>query len=205
MSLFGLFPKKENHYETVSQILSSHEDSAKQNLNAKHPHIAPLLQKHGVDLSKIRRHGAKVATTATILGALLAFPHLIHAPTQHLLPVNQGTFQTKVLSDTSNSPVNNSTGQDGHHFQTSSQPASVTNAPPQNAIATTDKPEDNDNHETSNHDRDDHEHGRSEMAPPKEHGLHDLGYHEGAERNPDKVSSPGAHPEEAIEHGKGEI
>lgn len=197
MSFFGLFPEKENHYENLSRILAGHETAAKQNLSAKHPHVGPILQKHGIDLSKIRHHGAKVATSATILGALLAFPRLVHAPTQHPTFPNPDSHQTNVLDQTDKQrrvtpPI-----------QPSHQAASLASNVIQNSITTPTKPNDNDE-DGSGEDGREHQHGRRELAPPKEHGLHDLGYHEGAERNPDKVSAPGAHPEETIEHGKAE-
>lgn len=204
MSLFGLFPKKENSYETLNQVLTSHENEAKQNLHDKHPHVKPLLEKHSVDLAKIRHHGAKVATTATILGALLAFPHLIHAPTQHPTNPNQGTFQTKVLSDSNTKPINNVSPSSNTHNQAPNQVASTADTTIQNSLTPPAKHNDNDEDDSNEHGHQGHQRGRSELAPPKEHGLHDLGYHEGEERNPDKVSAPGPHPEETTEHGKAE-
>ena len=48
-----------------------------------------------------------------------------------------------------------------------------------------------------------HIHGRSYLAPPKEHGLHDLGLHKGQLKNP-QVPEIGPHPTELDVHTKGE-
>ncbi len=42
--------------------------------NKKHPHVEKFFAKHGIDLSKIREHSAKVITTGALTGTLLFAP-----------------------------------------------------------------------------------------------------------------------------------
>src|SRR3990167_3177668 len=75
MSFFNF--RNQNKFQAIAQILSHNERSSKEALHEKHPHTRDIFDRHNIDLKQIRRKGVKAATAATVLGAFLAFPHLL--------------------------------------------------------------------------------------------------------------------------------
>lgn len=182
MSFFNF--RNQNKFADIARILSHNEHTSKSTLHERHPHTKDIFDRHNIDLRQIRKKGVKAATAATVLGAFLAFPHLLGngalnetRPDSNLRTLSiekqleQSSARLNQGSHTiaANPTINNSSG------------ASSVESP---AIA--------DGREKSQG----HIHGRSYLAPPKEHGFHDLGLHKGEDKGSGQAESPGPHPED---------
>jgi len=180
----NLFGKSSNKFQVLEDRLSFHEQSSEQKLHATHPHIKGIFNKYKINLKSIRKHTPKIAAAAAVLGAFLAIPYLVGHPTQ--TTPNAQTSQagqaaepstppesstSSVVSPAPNQPSTENSG-------TPSVPS--TSTPPQSA-------------DTEDSKSKGHIFGRSHLAPPKEHGFHDLGLHKGESKNP-KVPEIGPHP-----------
>lgn len=180
MSFFNF--RNQDKFEDIAKILNQNEQTSRTNLHQKHPHTVHLFNKHDVDLKQIRKKGVKAAAAATVLGAFLAFPHLLGNPSvseprneldARTLNIERGLEQgTK--SPQANNRIQNSAGTSSTSIEPGSNPA-------------VDNPE---------HKSQGHIHGRSYLAPPKEHGFHDLGLHKAEDKGKGNAESPGPHPED---------
>ena len=193
MSFFNF--RNQNKFQDIARILSHNERSSNQALHEKHPHTRDIFARHNIDLQQIRRKGVKAATAATVLGAFLAFPHLLgnppletkHEPNLKTLSIEKqiekpdgGLSHKNQQTPTSNTNIHNNLA--GH------SPSQVNGR-------------DSDDKKSQGHI-----HGRSYMAPPKEHGFHDLGLHRGEDNDHGKAKSPGPHPEDlGINHQEKEL
>ena len=191
MSLWqNLFGKSSDKFQTLEDSLSVHERNSEQRLQATHPHVAGIFDKHKISLRNIRKHSPKIAAAAAVLGAFLAIPHLIGQPTQTTpsAPSSQASQDAEPLTPPGNDtplavsppPSQATTGQPAasNNLGTPSTPPT----PPQGVKSKDSKSKG-------------HIFGRSYLAPPKEHGFHDLGLHKGEAKNP-KVPEIGPHPSE---------
>ncbi|MEX0616186.1 MAG: hypothetical protein WD231_00060 [Candidatus Woykebacteria bacterium] len=190
-------------FESLRNILSNHEQTSTQNLHETHPNVKNILERHNIDLAAIRRRGVRVATAAAVLGAFLSIPFLIGHPKYEQLP-NQAQEQshTAKIPDRQDLGVASSSqipGRQAAHASTSTthhkqQNENVDPSPHLSGSGS-------DNEVSKFHG---HMYGRSYMAPPKEHGYHDLGLHRGEDRSQGKAESPGPHPEElGVNHSEG--
>lgn len=185
MSFFNFSNK--NKFEDLAKILSHNEQTSKISLHEKHPHTKSIFTRHNINLRQIRNKGVKATATATVLGAFLAFPHLLghgalnektHNPNvQPLNTEKQVNSQNNLANHLSKLPTNVSS----NLIDSNNKEANSTNP----AISDKDK-----------HKSQGHIHGRSYLAPPKEHGFHDLGLHKGEDKGRAKSESPGPHPED---------
>jgi hypothetical protein len=66
--------KRKVNSETLRRKLKLKNLEVKNNLNEKYPHVDKYFRKKGVDLSKIRRHSAKVLGTGIVAGSLFLLP-----------------------------------------------------------------------------------------------------------------------------------
>jgi len=194
MSFLNLGKKEETSFHELHQTFASHEEAAKNSLFQKHPHVGGILAKHNIDLKNVRKHKGKIAVAAA-LGALLAFPHLLGNPTHH----EQKRDQIELgAQQTISQPVNNSLP--NHFSQASNTPSGNPNGSSPTQVSS--NPLDGNSSQSQGH-----QYGRSYMAPPKEHGFHDLGLHKGAENGQGNAQAPGPHPEELNVHhqDKGDV
>ena len=183
MSFFNF--RSQNKFQDIARILSHNEQVSKHSLHEKHPHTRDIFDRHNIDLQQIRKKGVKAATAATVLGAFLAFPHLLGNP----------------VTETNNEPdlrtlnIEKQLEQPNRGLPHKDQRTITTNPSLHNSLANnpTSHPTDIDNDEKKSQG---HIHGRSYMAPPKEHGYHDLGLHRGEDNGNGKAESPGPHPED---------
>ena len=189
----NLFGKAEDKYETLRERLTVHEQNSQEQLHATHPHLSDLFAKHQIDLRQIRKQGVRIATAAAVLGAFLAIPHLIGHPsvTTPRPQPNGGKEVTRPVADQSGriTPTAIST-QAGTPVEQSSVGTGTPSQPEAPPSDSTDQPD-----QPSSKGHQGHIHGRSYLAPPKEHGLHDLGLHRGQLKNP-QVPEIGPHPSE---------
>ena len=161
-----------NEYIYLREAFANHHHTAREELDRHHPHALGTLELHGVDLKTIRKRAATVVAAAAIAGLLLARPHAVGAPVTD----KQQEEHTQIagLSQTGK-PVEN---------VTSSKPSSVTNLQtpvPEPPVVSEDQKPKIDKRQDETHGHKGHTRGRSDLAPPKEHGLHDLGLHKGDE------------------------
>jgi len=184
----GLFGETTNKFQELESRLLFHEKSSEENLHSTHPHVRGIFTKHDINLRQIRKQGVRVATAAAVLGAFLAIPWLLgHPHHTKIEPDSTGEREiTRHISDqeaaSSAQILEKTSGQIGTSW--------ATQAPSQ--------PGDQDDQSKSKG----HTYGRSYLAPPKEHGLHDLGLHKGEEKNP-QVPEVGTHPSDLDIHNKG--
>lgn len=191
MSFFTF--RNKNKFDDIASILTSQEASSKAALHQKHPHTKEIFENHNIDLRTVRHKGAKTAATAAVLGAFLALPHLVGAPTQQQLKPD---FPTQTLAAEKHTEavaapkINHPT----HNLVTSHvSPTNTESQSNQDYFKPTHKPSGDENEDTAHHSQG-HIHGRSFLAPPREHELHDLGLHKGEDNDQGKAQSPGAHP-----------
>jgi len=179
----NFFGQTENKYELLKDRLSFHEATSQANLHESHPHLQGLFDKHQIDLKKIRKHGVRVAAAAAVLGAFLAIPYLIGHP------IVTPPKQPSVTGGAAGQLVPNQPPT----FHGSAQENVGQQAPGTGGVSPPSTPEQppGDQPKTPGHQG--HTHGRSYLAPPKEHGFHDLGLHKGAAKNP-QVPKVGPHP-----------
>ena len=145
----------------------------------------------------MRRQGIKATTAATILGAFLAFPHLLgHGvmPQNNISPQAESLTHERTVEAPTNMLRNNSDTNLGITQGTTSITTPEPNAPKP------DSPTPNVEKKKSQG----HQYGRSYLAPPKDHGLHDLGLHRGEDKGKGNAQAPGPHPEELEVRHKGD-
>jgi len=170
MSLWqNLFGKSSDKFQTLEESLSVHERNSEQRLRATHPHVVGIFDKHKISLRNIRKHTPKIAAAAAVLGAFLAIPYLIGHPTQ-TTPREQS-----VQTGQAAKPVPG---------QESGSPPPLVGGPEAAGVQ---------ENQPKSHG---HIYGRSYLAPPKEHGLHDLGLHKGAHIGKGRAQAPGPHPQD---------
>lgn len=182
----NLFGKSEDKFQTLEDRLSFHERGSEQNLHATHPHVKGIFDKYKIDLKSIRKHTPKIAAAAAVLGAFLAIPYLIGHPTQ-TTPGAQPS-QASQAAEPSAPPESGTSSVVSPPPNQSSTDNSVTPSVP--GPSTSPQSVNPDDSKSRGHIF-----GRSHLAPPKEHGLHDLGLHRGESKNP-KVPEVGPHPSE---------
>lgn len=183
--LFGSKEKQISKFEELKEQLSFHEQESNQNLHQNHPHLRGLFGKHNIDLKQIRKKSVKVAAAAAVLGAFLAIPFLIGHPKNIENPPPTGANTTHTTTQpgrTSGKPLDS---------QKSPGSPKVTHPTPPQPVIGAPLPEENKNGSKGRG----HQYGRSFLAPPKEHGLHDLGLHKGEDKSKGK-GHEGPHPEE---------
>jgi len=187
-NLFGQGESKFAHFENK---LSQHEQIAANKLHTTHPNVREIQAKHGIDLRNVRKHGVKIAAVGAILGMFLAIPHLFGHPANTNQPTHppQGGQVAKTVQEPQPTPP---------QVQVPPKPET-----PQTNLSRTQPPGSDSNVGTPNQPptqadaskSQGHQFGRSSMAPPKEHGFHDLGLHKGETKNP-QVPNIGPHPTE---------
>ncbi len=166
-----------NEYVYLREAFEGHHHQVEEELQNRHPHAVPSLALHGVDLKTVRKRAASVVAATAIAGLLLVRPHAVGAPISDLKQEQEHT-QT-VSSQEKPSSV-----------QTTSARKSLSAKVVKNIKSDSDfstdsnKPERNKGHRG-------HTRGRSYLAPPKEHGLHDLGLHKGDKNAPHPIKSKG--------------
>lgn len=193
MSFFNF--RNQNKFQDIAKILSHNEQTSKMSLHEKHPHTRDIFARHNIDLKELRRKGVKAATAATVLGAFLAFPHLLgNAPTETKHEPNLKTLSIEKQIEKPDGALSHKNQQTStsntnmHHNLAANSPSQV------NDRAGDDKKSQG------------HIHGRSYLAPPKEHGFHDLGLHRGEDQDNGKAESPGPHPEDlGINHPENQL
>lgn len=196
--LFGQTESKFAHFENK---LSQHEQIAANKLHTTHPNVRIIQAKHGIDLRNVRKHGTKIAAAGAILGMFLAIPHLFGQPTNinQPTPPPQGDQIAKSVPKPEITPPQGNPPPPTTDIQptttpnpTSQQPEIGIGTPTQPPIVPSplQSPAQTDASKSQGH-----QYGRSSLAPPKEHGFHDLGLHTGEEKN-DQVPSVGTHPTE---------
>lgn len=191
--MFGKLFGSSNKYDSLKNTLASHEQSSTENLHQNHPHLRGIFDKHNIDLKQIRRKGTKVAAAAAVLGAFLAIPFLLGHPKHQEQPTPEAkTTRAEHTRDKSVLVP----GEGPQPFGTG--PGATGVSPEARGPET--KPDvggppggGGDEEEKSKSKG--HLYGRSYLAPPKEHGLHDLGLHKGEGKGKGKVHK-GPHPEE---------
>lgn len=202
MSLLNkLFGQSESKFAHFENKLSQHEQIAANKLHTTHPNVREIQAKHNIDLRNVRKHGTKIAAAGAVLGMFLAIPHLFGLPTnthQPTPPPQGGQIaksipkpqpaqpqigplpSTHTTKPTTEAP--NPSPQPGSNVATPAQPPTV--QPPAQPPGQEDPAKSQG-----------HQYGRSYLAPPKEHGYHDLGLHRGEVKNP-QVPNVGPHPTE---------
>jgi|SRR3989344_68289 len=179
----NLFGKSSDKFQALEDRLTFHEQKSEQNLHTTHPHLKGIFDKHEISLRNIRKHTPKIAAATAVLGAFLAIPYLIGHPIQTTpSPQPPRAGQT---ADPSPSPGSNSSPEEY------GQPDVSANQKPPPSVGTNSTPTPPD--QTDESKSRGHIFGRSYLAPPKEHGFHDLGLHKGEAKNP-KVPEVGLHP-----------
>ena len=184
----NLFGKSNDKFQTLEDKLTFHEQNSEQNLHTTHPNLKGIFDKQNINLRNIRRHTPKIAAAAAVLGAFLAIPYLIGHPTQ-TTPREQ-TAQTgqpakPVPGRESGSPPTLGGGTEAAGVQV--------NQPNDAPVSQTPTPPPAQDDQSKSHG---HTYGRSYLAPPKEHGLHDLGLHKGAHIGKGRAQAPGPHPQD---------
>ena len=184
----NLFGKPNDKFQTLENRLSVHERDSEQKLQATHPHVAGIFDKHGISLRDIRKHTPKIAAAAAVLGAFLAIPYLIGHPTQitpREQPAQTGQVAKPAPGQESGSPAPLVGGPEAAGVQVN-QPNDV-------PVSQTPTPPSAQDDQSKSHG---HIYGRSYLAPPKEHGLHDLGLHKGEDIGKGRAQAPGPHPQD---------
>ncbi len=202
MSLLNkLFGQSESKFAHFENKLSQHEQIAANKLHTTHPNVREIQAKHNIDLRNVRKHGTKIAAAGAVLGMFLAIPHLFGLPTNthQPTPPPQGGQIAKSIPKPQPAPPqigplpstpttkpteapNTPSPQPGSNVGTPAQPPTV--QPPAQPPGQEDPAKSQG-----------HQYGRSYLAPPKEHGYHDLGLHRGEVKNP-QVPNVGPHPTE---------
>ena len=195
-NLFGQSESKFAHFENK---LSQHEQVASNKLHTIHPNVREIQAKNNIDLRNVRKHGTKIAAVGAILGMFLAIPHLFGHPTNtnQPTPPPEGGQITKEVPKPDNNPPQMEVPQIAPAVQATNQPSAqppevgvgAPNQPPA-TVPPAQPPGQEDPSKSQGH-----QYGRSDMAPPKEHGFHDLGMHKGEQKNP-QVPTVGPHPTE---------
>jgi hypothetical protein len=185
----NLFGKTENNFDHFENRLSQHEQVSTNKLHTTHPNVKGIFDKYKIDLKQVRKHGPKIAAGAAVLGAFLAIPHLFGHPVD-TNKTPQPTERGQVTKPVPQPALQPSAEPTNTSAQTSGGGQSTT--PPGSGVGT---PTQTPPGETDQSKSQGHIYGRSYMAPPKEHGYHDLGLHKGAAKNP-QVPDVGPHPSE---------
>ncbi len=205
MSLLNkFFGQSESKFAHFENKLSQHEQIAANKLHTTHPNVRNIQAKHDIDLRNVRKHGTKIAAVGAILGMFLAIPHLFGHPatTNQPSPPPDSDPITKEIPK----PDTNPPQAEVPPVTTPIQAPSLPNTqPPESGVGTPDQPHivtppiqppviqpprQEDPSKSQGH-----QYGRSHLAPPKEHGFHDLGLHKGEVKNP-QVPNVGPHPTE---------
>lgn len=166
-----MFNNASNDYVYLREAFENHHHSVREDLNRNHPHAEGVLARYGVDLKKLRKRAATVVAAAAVAGLLLARPHGLGDPTQDQKQQVAHT-QTASASET----TKESSGKKEIKLVSQNQNSDST---------TSDK---DDSHGKKKGHRG-HTRGRSYLAPPKEHGLHDLGLHKGDKNAPHPIKN----------------
>ena len=183
-----LFGKPNDKFQTLEGRLTFHEQNSEQNLHTSHPHLKGIFDKQNINLRNIRKHTPKIAAAAAVLGAFLAIPYLIGHPTQTTpreQPAQTGQVAKPALGQESESPAPLVGGPEAAGVQVN-QPNNV-------PVSQTPTPPSAQDDQSKSHG---HIYGRSYLAPPKEHGLHDLGLHKGEDIGKGRAQAPGPHPQD---------
>ena len=193
--LLSFFNKAGKKVDDLREALSDLHTASRKKLHESHPHIKKILEKHNIDPEKVRQAAPRVLVASALLGAFLAYPHLFGKP----YTVEEGKVDTAAHVTVAKKPaakepsaknLNADVEAKGEGGQSGSNSGSSPFVTENNgSIAEEKKPE------VSEEKSQGHIYGRSAMAPPKEHGLHDLGLHKGEDNNPDNPEK-GEHPEE---------
>lgn len=192
----NLFSKPESTYEGLTNRLSTHEQNSTAKLHTTHPHVKGIFAKYNIDLKQVRKHGSKIAAAAAVLGVFLAIPQLFGHPTntsQVPQPTKAGEISklvppaTQALEAATSQPA---ASQGPTSPNQPSTPPTGSSGVPLTQTPPVQPPKQDDQSKSQGHT-----YGRSYMAPPKEHGYHDLGLHKGATKNP-QVPDVGSHPSE---------
>lgn len=193
MSLLNkLFGQSESKFAHFENKLAQHEQIAANKLHTTHPNVREIQAKHNINLRNVRKHGTKIAAAGAVLGMFLAIPHLFGLPTNthQPTPPPQGDQIAKSIPKPQPAPP-----QIGPLPSTpTTKPTETPNTPspqPGSSIGTPAQPPGQEDPAKSQG----HQYGRSYLAPPKEHGYHDLGLHRGEVKNP-QVPNVGPHPTE---------
>ncbi len=185
-NFFGSSKKSDN----LKNVISTHEQISSENLHQKHPHLQGILDKHNIDLKNVRKNSVKVGAAAAVLGAFLAVPFLLGYPKHHEQPPAQtkttadskqlghsvlGPYEEPQLEGGSSGAVEGSSKGKGPF---SKEGGVGVGSPPAGGEG-----EDGTKAEPKSQG---HKYGRSYLAPPKRHGLHDLGLHKGEDEGEGK-------------------
>lgn len=199
--MFGGLFGSSNKTDNLKNVISNHEQLSFNNLHQKHPHLQGILDKHNINLKSVRRNSVKVGAAATVLGAFLAIPFLLGFPKHHERPSaqtkttgNQRQLQHSVLSPYGEPQSGGGGSSPAEGLRRGTGPFSkesdvyvgppLTNGEEQGETKVESKSQG-------------HKYGRSYLAPPKEHGLHNLGFHKGEVKGEGKGKGhAGPHPEE---------
>lgn len=187
--LFGQSESKFAHFENK---LSAHEQIAANKLHTTHPNVRDIQTKNNIDLRNVRKHGTKIAAAGAVLGMFLAIPHLFGLPTNtnQSTPPPQGGQVAKSVPKPETTPPQVGSPPPTPDTQQPETP-NISPQPPGSSVGTPTQPPGQEEPSKSQG----HQYGRSYMAPPKEHGFHDLGQHRGEVTNP-QVPNVGPHPTE---------
>lgn len=201
--LLGLFRRAEkqldNTVESLREGLLGLHTASKEKLHKSHPHIKKILEKHNIDPEKIRQAAPKVLVASALLGAFLAYPHLFGKP----YTSEEGKIETAAHVTVAKKPVakestaksQEANGAKKDEGQANGSSAGQVSSGTENTGKENNESEEGQDEEINEEKSQGHIYGRSAMAPPKDHGLHDLGLHKGEENNPDNPEK-GEHPEE---------
>ena len=196
-----------NKSEYLRNIFSTHEQNSYTQLHQNHPHLRGILDRHNIDLKKIRKNSVKVGAAAAVLGAFLAIPFLLGHPNQ-----DQQSPQGAVTSHSSPPPEGSNLNPDGGVLPSNKGQGGggpISNGPGTQGGQDLGSPPGTGGggYEGTMSKSQGHKYGRSYLAPPKEHGLHDLGLHKGEDKGKGiGKGHEGPHPEELEikHHEKGE-
>jgi hypothetical protein len=170
-----LFNKPNNEYVYLREAFENHHHTATEDLNKNHPHATGILARYGVDLKKVRKRAATVVAAAAVAGLLLVRPHGVGAPVQD----QQQTSHSQVAST-----------MDDTEDRGGAKTHSATNKSASSSIdQNSDSGKDNDSKKDKGKGHRGHTRGRSNLAPPKRHGLHDLGLHKGDKNAPHTIKN----------------
>jgi hypothetical protein len=198
--MFGNFFGSSKKSDDLRNVISTHEQASSGNLHQKHPHLQGILDKHKIDLKNVRRNSVKVGAATAVLGAFLAVPFLLGFPKHH----EQPPAQTKTTGDHTQ-PGHSVLGPYGEP-QTGGGGSGTTEGLPKGrgsvskdggggvGAPSSGGGEGGTQAESKSQG---HKYGRSYLAPPKRHGLHNLGLHRGEDEGKGKGKGhEGPYPEE---------
>jgi len=176
--MFDKFFGSPNKSESLRNIFSTTEQNSYTQLHQNHPHLRELLDRHNIDLKNIRKNSVKVGAAAAVLGAFLAIPFLLGHPNQ-----DQQSTQGVETSHSSPPPEGSNLNPDGGVFPANEGQGgggSTSNSSGvQGGKDSGFQPITGGDGEGEISKSQGHKYGRSYLAPPKEHALHDLGLHKG--------------------------